>query len=45
MTIDSALEAKVRGLKTIGVTSTSFTDHVSKDHLLVIPVDRIFMKL
>jgi len=32
MTIDSALEAKARGLKTIGVTSTSFADHVPKDH-------------
>jgi len=32
MTIDSALEAKARGLKTIGVTSTSFANHVTKDH-------------
>lgn len=32
MTIDSVLEAKARGLKTIGVTSTSFADYVPKDH-------------
>jgi len=32
MTIDSALEVKARGLKTIGVTSTSFAGHVPKDH-------------
>ena len=32
MTIDSALEAKARGLKTIGVTSTSFADYAPKDH-------------
>lgn len=32
MTIDSALEAKARGLKTIGVTSTLFADHVPKNH-------------
>lgn len=32
MTIDSALEAKARGLKTIGVTSTSFAEHVPKGH-------------
>jgi uncharacterized phosphosugar-binding protein len=32
MTIDSALEAKARGLKTIGVTSTSFANKVPKDH-------------
>ena len=32
MTIDSALEAKSRGLKTIGVTSKSFADYVPKDH-------------
>lgn len=32
MTIDSALEAKARGLKTIGVSSTSFADYVPKNH-------------
>lgn len=32
MTIDTALEAKKRGLKTIGVSSTSFADNVPKDH-------------
>lgn len=32
MTIDSVLEAKARGLKTIGVTSTSFADYIPKDH-------------
>ena len=32
MTIDSALEAKERGLKTIGITSTSFANNVPKDH-------------
>lgn len=32
MTIDSALEAKARGLKTIGVSSTSFPDYVPKNH-------------
>ena len=32
MTIDCALEAKKRQLKTIGITSTSFANHVPKDH-------------
>lgn len=32
MTIDTALEAKKRGLKTIGVSSTSFADNVPKDY-------------
>jgi uncharacterized phosphosugar-binding protein len=32
MTIDSALEAKKRGIPTIGVTSTSFATKVPKDH-------------
>lgn len=32
MSIDTALESKKRGLKTIGVTSTSFANHVPKDH-------------
>ena len=32
MTIGSALEAKARGVKMIGVTSISFADHVPKDH-------------
>jgi len=32
MTIDCALEAKKRELKTIGITSTSFAEHVPKDH-------------
>jgi len=32
MTIDCAMEAKARGLKTIGVTSTSFANYVPKDH-------------
>lgn len=32
MTIDTALEGKKRGLKTIGVTSDSFGRHVPKDH-------------
>lgn len=32
MTIDCALYAKEKGLHTIGVTSTSFADHVGKDH-------------
>jgi len=32
MTIDCALEAKKRGVTTIAITSTSFTDKLSKDH-------------
>lgn len=32
MTIDTALEAKKRNMKTIGITSTSFANHVPKDH-------------
>jgi len=32
MIIDIPLEAKARGLKTIGVTSTSFADYIPKDH-------------
>jgi len=32
MTIDTALEAKKRGLKSIGVTSTSFAENVPKGH-------------
>jgi uncharacterized phosphosugar-binding protein len=32
MTIDTALYAKEKGLKTIGLTSTSFANHVNKDH-------------
>ncbi len=32
MTIDSALEAKKRGIPTIGVTTTSFTEKVPKGH-------------
>lgn len=32
MTIDCAMEAKIRGLKTIGVTSTSFANYVPKGH-------------
>ncbi len=32
MTIDCALEAKHRGLKTIGITSTSFAQYVPKEH-------------
>ncbi len=32
MTIDCAIEAKKRGLNTIGITSTSFAKYVPKDH-------------
>ncbi len=32
MTIDTALEAKKRGLTTIGITSTSFAKHVPEGH-------------
>lgn len=32
MTIDCALEAKKRGLVTLGITSTEFADSLSKDH-------------
>jgi len=32
LTLDSALEAKRRGVPTIGVTSRSFADHVPADH-------------
>ena len=33
MTIDSVLEAKNRGMVTIGITSTGFADHVPQGHI------------